>query len=91
MDDFSNHPPSITEVRAERNEDGTLWTPRDVLIATLRRIDNGENVDALIVAWRTKHECGHHTGHFFQAMQDPFVTMGLIANTMYKMQAPQDE
>ena len=87
MDDFSNHPPTVSELRAERSEDGALWKPRDALIALLRRIDNGEDVDALVVCWRTRHEGQRDTGHFYQAMQDPFVTLGLLANTIYKMQS----
>lgn len=85
-DDYSEAPPSIAEVRAERAEDGALWKPRDALVALLRRIDNGEDVDALVVCWRTKHENGRPTGHFYQAMQDPFVTMGLLGMTTFKMQ-----
>ena len=86
MTDYSNHPPSITEARADRAEDGTLWKPRDVLIALLRRIDSGEDVDALVVCWRTRHPDEPSTGHFYQAMEDPLVTLGLMANTIYKMQ-----
>lgn len=77
---------SLAELRAEREEDGAKWKPRDVLIALLRRIDSGENVDALVVGWRTIHEDGRRTGHFYQAMQDPYVTMGLLGMTAYKMQ-----
>lgn len=86
-DDFSKTPVSLAELRSERAEDGALWKPRDALIALLRRIDSGEDVDALVVCWRTKHEGGRYTGHFYQAMQDPYVTMGLLGMTAFKMQS----
>lgn len=91
-DDFSQAPQSIAELRAEREEDGTKWSPRDVLIAVLRKIDSGENVDMLVVCWRTRHENGRQSGHFFQSMQDPLASLGLLQNTIYKMQcSPGDE
>lgn len=43
MYDYSDHPQSITEARDEP-------TPRDILIACLRRMDRGERVaDSLLV------------------------------------------
>ena len=48
MSDFSQHPPSLSEIRAQDN--CNLWTPRELLIHYLRRIDNGEFVpDALLI------------------------------------------
>lgn len=38
---FADHPVSIAEARADRASDGSLWTPRDALISTLRDIDEG--------------------------------------------------
>lgn len=40
-EDFGKHPVSLAEVKAEKERDGRLWTPRDVLISLLRDIDNG--------------------------------------------------
>lgn len=49
-DEYSNHPPSITEIKAERSSKSEDWTPRDALIKTLRDIDNGvRKPDSLIV------------------------------------------
>lgn len=39
-DDFSKTPQSIAEIRANRAEKASLWTPRDALISALRDIDN---------------------------------------------------
>lgn len=39
--DFSNHPRSITEIKADTKEDCHQWTVRDSLIHILREIDSG--------------------------------------------------
>lgn len=41
-DNYANAPVSITEHRARKEEKAKLWTPRDALINTLRRIDAGD-------------------------------------------------
>lgn len=41
MDDFKDAPKSITEIKADRDENGSTWTPRDVLIRMLRDLDSG--------------------------------------------------
>lgn len=40
--DYTGEPHTITELRAQRESDSRLWTPRDALVYTLRRIDSGE-------------------------------------------------
>ncbi len=42
MDDYSEHPKSLTEARGEKTGRGSDWTPRDVLISALRDLDSGE-------------------------------------------------
>lgn len=50
---FAGQPESVAELRAHREGDGTKWTPRDVLLSLLRRIDNGEiSPDTLVVFHR---------------------------------------
>lgn len=41
-DDYSNMPVSLGEHRAHKEHRAELWTPRDALVNTLRRIDLGE-------------------------------------------------
>ena len=51
-DDFSNAPVSIAELKSDKTQKSSDWTPRDVLIETLRRIDNGEiEPRSLLVTW----------------------------------------
>lgn len=48
-DDFSDHPISLAETRADRENNGGRWTPRDALIHILREIDRG-NIDPVAIA-----------------------------------------
>lgn len=52
-DDFSNEPRTITELKAEKLQDGTVATPRDALVALLREIDSGERkIETVYVCYR---------------------------------------
>ena len=56
-DNFNELPDSINTVKALREGDPTLWSPRDALIHVLKRIDAGEIIgDNLIVIYETKDE-----------------------------------
>lgn len=49
---FARYPQSITELRASETNDAREWTPRDVLIDVLRKLDAGEiHPDHLVVCW----------------------------------------
>lgn len=53
-EDFSKHPMSLAEVRADKEADGRLWKPRDVLISLLRDIDSGKlKPDVIVVVHKT--------------------------------------
>jgi hypothetical protein len=86
MDDFTNHPISVGEVKSERSGDGANWTPRDVLVKTLRMIDGGEILpDVLVVAYGEMKE-GRRQGHFWQSTSDGLLSLGLMQSTIFKMQ-----
>lgn len=80
MDDFKDHPKSITEIKAERSDRSSDWTPRDVLIASLRDLDSGLiKPDALIVMWRQPAENGEEKYyHSSFATPDKDSTLGII-------------
>lgn len=64
-DDFSNEPQSITELKADKLDDGTLATPRDALVGLLRAIDRGEvNPERIYICYRELAKDGkaHKTG-----------------------------
>ena len=53
--DFSDIPQSISEIRASKERNGSLWTARDALIDTLRCIDKGEADPAeMFIAYHDK-------------------------------------
>jgi hypothetical protein len=84
--DFSNHPPSIGEIKSARGNDGSLWTPREVLVKMLREIDDGKVApDVLVIAW-SDIEAGKRRGHFSQSTPDPLLSMGLMQAMLFKMQ-----
>lgn len=85
MDDFKNAPQSITELRANKSANGSIWTPRDALISLLREIDNGLDVDMLIVGYRYQNETDKkdnaYTYMYHQATPDMLTALGLLDMT----------
>ena len=85
-DSFKDYPASVTEIKSDKTDDGSDWTPRDVLIAALRKLDtqlaNGGKLPmALAVVWTDTGEgygCSVSSPHFlltrgmlFRAAQCP--------------------
>jgi hypothetical protein len=58
--DYSRIPQSISELRAKRQDKAKLWTPRDALVNTLRRIDSGE-IDPVSLALILETETEYHS------------------------------
>lgn len=82
-DNYADFPKSITEIRADREDNGSLWTPRDSLIAALRAIDSGEwTPDAAVLIFRIKGEDGSDI-KFFQATPDPDTKVGIIYRALH--------
>ena len=80
MTDFRDHPPTIGELRSDKTSDASKWTPRDCLITLLREIDNGADIDALVISYR-QTEDGKQRGRYYQATPDGLVTLGLLSST----------
>lgn len=54
-DDYSNHPPTISELKSNKSGKASDWTPRDAIIAALRDIDSGEvDPETLIIGYHDK-------------------------------------
>lgn len=88
MDDFSQHPPSVSELKAERSRSSKDWTPRDVLISLLRRIDSGElSPDALLVMARDQdpEREDHHLSTWAVSSPDVHVTLGMIERCKFSI------
>ena len=67
-DDYSDHPVSLAEIKAEKEHNGSLWSPRDALISLLRDIDSGKaNPAGLIVCYFERPEEGGTQTHYIAA------------------------
>lgn len=56
---YSDEPKTITELKAEKHQNGNLATPRDALIGVLRDIDSGViNAETVYVCYREATENG---------------------------------
>ena len=54
---YSEHPKSVAEIKANKNSDGALWKPRDALISLLRDIDSGKiEVTDIVILWACEKE-----------------------------------
>ena len=52
--EYHDYPKSLGEVKSGRTMDSADWTPRDCLISMLREIDNGLEVNLLVISLRYK-------------------------------------
>ncbi len=48
---FKDHPRSIGEARSDRSQKCYDWTPREALVAMLRRIDAGYPIKDLVIVY----------------------------------------
>jgi hypothetical protein len=82
-DNFADAPLSVGEIRATKERDGSKWSPRDVLIETLRLIDSGElDLDVCVVCWRTKDDGGIS---WTQASPDFDLSISVMAQAMHSL------
>lgn len=89
--DFKDYPKSITEIKADKTEDGSTWTPRDAVIAFLRRMDAGEfpGMDVLVIMGTWHPKDSPHTTHTHYSVASPTLqdTLGCIELGRHKMYA----
>lgn len=89
MDDFSAAPMSIGELRARKSGKGADWTPRDALVDTLRRIDQGEiSPDGLVVVFGKNTPEGRSEVQYVQATANLTTAFGMLS--MATMQLHRD-
>lgn len=85
-DDFSAAPVSIAEARSFKEQNGSMWKPRDLLIHMLREIDTGNlNPLTLVVCWEEDSRSGwENAGPAFIG------SIGLVARTLHRMNVASD-
>lgn len=86
MDDFSDAPLSLAEVRADRERKASLWSPREALISALRDLDKGElKAGALIVCVQVRDSPDTVNTRYYASCPDAHVAYGLLMATLFKM------
>ena len=74
--DYSDHPKSITEIKALKVDDGSMWTPRDALIAALRDLDSGViKPSSIIIVY---HDDAQNGIRFYQCGGTGYETVGML-------------
>lgn len=79
MDDYSEHPQSVAEIRAGKAGRARLWTPRDALIDMLRDIDSGKVAPrTLVICWSEPDQSGEMCAYFSAAGPDIMSSLGTV-------------
>lgn len=87
--DFKDHPVSLTEAKAGKVPKAHIWTPRDALIDLLRRIDNGENIDAVVICHRQPSDTvdGEFITGYNMATPDMNTGLGMLSRVAHLINA----
>jgi hypothetical protein len=87
-DDFAGFPQSVAERRADLADDARLWTPRDVLIACLRALDEGKHKPlAVVICMQIEGDKPGSVGtKFWQAGPNCHTNLGLLERVKTLMQ-----
>jgi hypothetical protein len=88
--DFTDYPKSVTEQKADklRKMDQNSWgveTPRDILIAVLRAIDNGDwdDVENVVIVCAHKSDKISGATSVSSAGPDFLTTLGMLARAIH--------
>lgn len=81
---YADQPKSIGEHKAFKEGDCKLWTPRDLLLFYLRRIDQGEQFDGLMVVYLKKSDGGSATG-FHRSKTTLLECLGMLEAVKHDM------
>lgn len=87
-ENFADYPPSIAELRSDKTDSASDWTPRDLLIGMLRDIDSGKmDLDGLVLVYRKRCETPgktHRAGYRI-ATPDVYTTLGMLSSASIKI------
>jgi hypothetical protein len=87
-ENFADYPQSIAELRSDKTDAASDWTPRDLLIAMLRDIDAGKiDLDGMVLVYRKRCETPgktHRAGYRI-ATPDVYTTLGMLSSATLKI------
>lgn len=85
IEDYSNHPMTIGEIKRAKEASCDVGSPRDILIEMLREIDGGiTSPTALVICYR-EDIGGESYSRFVSACPDGLVAQGLLNRILYRM------
>lgn len=82
IENFKDYPLTIGEIRSNKSDNASDWSPRDVLIDILRRIDNGININKLIISFNVVGETDEYT-HYVAATKTRGDCLALLARATW--------
>lgn len=84
-DDFIGHPKTIGELRAEKSQNASHWTPRDMLVSMLRAIDEGKLAPNVMVICFSQAEGDESETNWWASSPNPLMTHGVVAKCAYRI------
>jgi hypothetical protein len=85
-DDFSNYPPSLTEIKSARTNNAADAAPRDVLIEMLRDLDSGKiNPTAIVICYASQDPDGVPVAAFRAASPNALLSLGLLTRVSHRL------
>lgn len=85
MDDYAQHPRSITEIRSGKTRDAADWTPRDVLIHVLRTIDSGEWEPQMLMVVSARADGSSSSTRYSLSSPNPLLTAGMLERVKHML------
>ena len=89
LENYSNAPLSIAEIRATKERSAEPWTPRDALISILRDIDSGRlDPVSIVIVFDTMPEPKHDSSsstYYVAAVRGFHKALGLLTHARYLM------
>jgi hypothetical protein len=82
---YAEQPASLAEKRAFEKGDCQLWSPRDLLLYYLRRIDEGETFDGMMVVYLKKDPVRGVTTGFHRAQVTMLECVGALEAAKFDM------
>lgn len=81
--DYTKEPISLSEVKAIKNGDCTLWTPRDALVNLLRDVDSGEiKIETIFIGFISEKK-NTHAGYCCSG-ESPMDVIGVAYSALKK-------
>lgn len=90
-DNFADEPINIITAKAEKLGDCSIWSPRDALVDTLRRIDKGEiKPTRIVISYREGEPDEPYTSYTISG-HDPTIAIGMLVRVQHMIMEATDK